>query len=128
MGEREGDGFRALKRKSRVWTPVIVYGRVASLRGLMIEVAGPVHAMHVGGLVDLEVAPGRTVSTEVVGFSGDRALVMPFGTVDGIRRGCGPSFEPRPAACAPTEKWLGRVINAQANPLTERVRCRPVLA
>ena len=88
MGERERGRLSGLETEVEGLDPVIVYGRVASLRGLMIEVAGPVHAMHVGGLVDLEVAPGRTVSTEVVGFSGDRALVMPFGTVDGIRRGC----------------------------------------
>ncbi len=117
MGERERGRLSGLETEVEGLDPVIVYGRVASLRGLMIEVAGPVHAMHVGGLVDLEVAPGRTVSTEVVGFSGDRALVMPFGTVDGIRRGCRAVVRTAPGGVRPTEKWLGRVINAQGEPV-----------
>ncbi|WP_293864559.1 flagellar protein export ATPase FliI [uncultured Alsobacter sp.] len=97
--------------------PTTVYGRVSSVRGLMIEVAGPLHAMHVGGLVDLEVAPGRIVPSEVVGFSGDRALVMPFGTVEGLRRGCRAVVRGGEGGVRPTAGWLGRVVNAMGEPV-----------
>jgi flagellum-specific ATP synthase len=43
--------------------------------------------MEVGGILDIEVTPERRVPCEVVGFSGERALAMPFGSVQGLRRG-----------------------------------------
>src|SRR3712207_8646768 len=64
-----------------------VYGRVAAMRGLLVEVAGPVAAMQVGGRLDVETGRG-IVPCEVIGFSGERALAMAFGTLDGVRRGC----------------------------------------
>src|ERR687893_472638 len=64
-----------------------VFGRVAAVRGLLIEIAGPVAAMHLGGRLDIEVERG-VVPCEVIGFSGDRALAMPFGSLQGVRRGC----------------------------------------
>ncbi|WP_425352964.1 flagellar protein export ATPase FliI [Alsobacter soli] len=97
-----------------------VYGRVASVRGLMIEVAGPLSAMHVGGLLDIEVAPGRAVPCEVVGFSGERALVMPFGSVDGLRRGCRAIVRAAPGGVRPSRGWLGRVVNAMGEPVDGR--------
>ena len=36
-----------------------VYGRVVGVRGLMVEVAGPIHAMPVGARVVVETGPGR---------------------------------------------------------------------
>ena len=65
-----------------------VYGRVIGVRGLLVEVAGPIGAMSLGGRVGIEIAPGTRVPCEVVGFSGEKALVMPFGGLDGVRRGC----------------------------------------
>lgn len=94
-----------------------VYGRVASVRGLMIEVAGPLQAMHVGGMIEIEVSPGRTVPCEIVGFSGQRALVMPFGTVEGLRRGGRAIVRSAPGGVRPSRGWLGRVINAMGEPI-----------
>ena len=38
---------------------VEVYGRVVGVRGLMVEVAGPIHAMSVGARVVIETGQGR---------------------------------------------------------------------
>ena len=35
-----------------------VFGRVAAVRGLLIEIAGPVAAMHLGGRLDIEIDNG----------------------------------------------------------------------
>jgi flagellum-specific ATP synthase len=35
--------------------PFGVYGRVAAVRGLLVEVAGPVSAMRLGGRLDIEI-------------------------------------------------------------------------
>jgi flagellum-specific ATP synthase len=94
-----------------------VYGRIASVRGLMIEITGPLASMHVGGLLDIEVAPGRMIPAEVVGFSGERALVMPFGTVEGLRRGCRAIVRSAPGGVRPNRGWLGRVVNAMGEPV-----------
>jgi flagellum-specific ATP synthase len=96
---------------------LLVYGRVASVRGLLIEVAGPLHAMEVGGILDIEVTPERLVPCEVVGFSGERALAMPFGSVQGLRRGCRAIMRSAPGGVSPGEGWLGRVVNAMGEPV-----------
>jgi flagellum-specific ATP synthase len=96
---------------------MVTYGRVASVRGLMIEIAWPLSRMHVGGLVDIEVSPGRFVASEVVGFSGHAALVMPFGTVEGLRRGSRAIVRSAPGGVRPSRGWLGRVVNAVGEPV-----------
>jgi flagellum-specific ATP synthase len=117
MSLHDHDRLHALRADLADLDELTVYGRVASVRGLMIEVAGPLSSMHVGGLLDIEVAPGRSVPCEVVGFSGDRALVMPFGGVDGLRRGCRAVVRSAPGGVRPSRGWLGRVINAMGEPV-----------
>ena len=67
---------------------VNIYGRVVGVRGLMVEIAGPIHAMSVGARIVIETGGNRFIPAEVVGFSGNNAVVMPFGGLDGVRRGC----------------------------------------
>src|ERR1700738_4256729 len=67
---------------------VEVYGRVVGVRGLMIEVAGPIHAMSIGAGLVIDTGNGRSIPCEVVGFSGANALLMPFAALEGVRRGC----------------------------------------
>ena len=70
-----------------------VYGRVVGVRGLMVEVAGSLHAMSVGARVTIEAA-GRLIPCEVVGFSGANALLMPFAALEGVRTW--------PSTCSPS--------------------------
>ncbi|MGY4330065.1 hypothetical protein ACVWWG_004482 [Bradyrhizobium sp. LB7.2] len=67
---------------------VNIYGRVVGVRGLMVEVAGPIHAMSVGARLVIETGGNRSIPCEVIGFSGNNAVVMPFAGLDGVRRGC----------------------------------------
>ena len=93
-----------------------VYGRVAAVRGLLVEVAGPVAAMQVGGRLDVETSRG-TVPCEVIGFSGERALAMPFGALDGVRRGCPAHVRHEVVGVRPSDGWLGRVVDALGRPI-----------
>jgi flagellum-specific ATP synthase len=94
-----------------------IYGRVVGVRGLMIEVAGPIHAMSVGARLNIETAPGRSIACEVVGFSGGHALAMPFAALEGVRRGCRAVVATAAASVRPSEGWLGRVVNALGEPI-----------
>src|SRR5262249_12342553 len=94
---------------------VETYGRVVGVRGLMVEVAGPIHAMSVGARVVIET--GRDIACEVVGFTGENALLMPFGALEGVRRGCRAIVRSSSAAGRPSPAWLGRVINAMGEPI-----------
>ena len=96
---------------------VTIYGRVIGVRGLLVEVAGPIGTMSLGGRVGIEIAPGTRVPCEVVGFSGDKALVMPFGGLDGVRRGCPVHVDQAQPGLRPTPAWLGRVVDALGRPV-----------
>ncbi len=93
-----------------------VYGRVVGVRGLMVEAAGPLQAMSIGARVTVETAD-RMIPCEVVGFSGANALLMPFASLDGVRRGCRALVSSVAGAVRPSMGWLGRVINAMGEPI-----------
>src|SRR3954462_3606963 len=94
-----------------------VYGRVVGVRGLMVEVAGPIHTMSVGARVVIEASQSRSIVCEVVGFSGPNALLLPFAPLEGVRRGCRAIVTAVPGAVRPCEGWLGRVLNAMGEPI-----------
>jgi flagellum-specific ATP synthase len=94
---------------------VEVYGRVVGVRGLMVEVAGPIEAMPVGARVNIETQ-GEPIACEVVGFTGSNALLMPFAALEGVRRGCR-AVVTATAAVRPSFGWLGRVVDAMGQPI-----------
>ena len=95
------------------------FGRVVAIRGLLVEVAGPVAAMRLGGRLDIAVENGLgAVPCEIIGFQGDRALAMPFGSLEGVRRGCPAMVRDEAAgAIRPSSAWLGRTIDALGRPI-----------
>jgi flagellum-specific ATP synthase len=96
---------------------VNMYGRVVGVRGLMVEIAGPIHAMPVGARIVIETGGNRFIPAEVIGFSGSNAVVMPFGGLDGVRRGCRAVIATAASQVRPSSAWLGRVINAMGEPI-----------
>ena len=108
--------MKALAEQINEIDPIEIYGRVVGVRGLMVEVAGPIHAMSVGARVTVET-PGKPIPCEVVGFAGSDALLMPFATLEGVRRGCRATVTATPGAVRPSAGWLGRVVNGLGEPL-----------
>ncbi|WP_439396600.1 flagellar protein export ATPase FliI [Bradyrhizobium sp. PMVTL-01] len=96
---------------------VNIYGRVVGVRGLMVEVAGPIHAMSVGARLVIETGANRSIPCEVIGFSGNNAVVMPFAGLDGVRRGCKAVIANTANQVRPCAAWLGRVVNALGEPI-----------
>jgi flagellum-specific ATP synthase len=108
--------MKALAEQISELDGVEIFGRVVGVRGLMVEVAGPLFAMSVGARVVIETG-ARGIPCEVVGFSGPNALLMPFAALEGVRRGCRAIVTATPGAVRPTSHWLGRVINAMGEPI-----------
>lgn len=96
---------------------VTIYGRVVGVRGLMVEVAGPIQAMSVGARLTIETGTGRDIPCEVVGFSGANAVLMPFAGLEGVRRGCRAVIANAASQVRPSPAWLGRVVNAMGEPI-----------
>jgi len=96
---------------------VNIYGRVVGVRGLMVEIAGPIHAMSVGARIVVETGGNRFIPCEVIGFSGNNAVVMPFAGLEGVRRGCRAVIANAAGQVRPTASWLGRVINGMGEPI-----------
>ncbi len=107
---------KALAEQINELDGIEIYGRVVGVRGLMVEVAGPLHAMSVGARVIVETA-AKNIPCEVVGFSGEHALLMPFASLEGVRRGCRALVISVPGAVRPSAGWLGRVVNALGEPI-----------
>ena len=107
--------MKALAEQIREIDAVEVYGRVVGVRGLMVEIAGPIDAMSVGARVIIET-PGKPIACEVVGFTGNNALLMPFAALEGVRRGCR-AIVTSVAAVRPSTGWLGRVVDAMGQPI-----------
>ncbi len=59
----------------------------------------------------------KNIPCEVVGFSGNNALLMPFAPLEGVRRGCRALVTSVAGAVRPSAGWLGRVVNALGEPI-----------
>src|SRR6202045_429672 len=96
---------------------VNIYGRVVGVRGLMVEIAGPIHAMSVGARIVIDTGGNRFIPSEVIGFTGSNAVVMPFAGLEGVRRGCRAVIANAASQVRPSASWLGRVLNAMGEPI-----------
>jgi flagellum-specific ATP synthase len=109
--------MKALAKQISDIDGVNIYGRVVGVRGLMVEIAGPIHAMSVGARIVIDTGGNRFIPCEVIGFTGNNAVVMPFAGLDGVRRGCRAVIGNAGNQVRPSEKWLGRVLNAMGEPI-----------
>jgi len=109
--------MRALTASIEAIDEVEVFGRVKTVQGLLIEVVGPVRELRVGGRVRIETTDGATLMTEIIGFREGHALCLPFGPLTGVRLGCKAVFKRSDGTVYPSEAWLGRVVNADGEPI-----------
>jgi len=94
-----------------------IFGRVRSVQGLLVEIAGPVSAMSVGSRVRIAEGLRGAIICEVVGFRHGRALALPFGPLEGVRMGAKAILEPAAPVVRPSNAWLGRIVNALGEPI-----------
>ncbi|MCY7316949.1 MAG: flagellar protein export ATPase FliI [Rubrivivax sp.] len=127
-----------LQQHAQLPQPLESVGTLLRVTGLVLEAAGV--RVPVGSVCEIHAdgqAPGEPVLAEVVGFSGDRAFLMPTGELHGLSSGA--RVVPRPAPLSPprwgvdNHPWrrsedrglhlpmgdglLGRVVNSHGQPL-----------
>lgn len=93
------------------------FGRVTAVLGLLVEAGGIERVLSIGDHCAVRAADGRDVPCEVIGFRDRRAILMPFGSLDGVGLGCRVETAGRQAAVHPCPGWLGRVVNALGEPV-----------
>ncbi|MGA8783891.1 MAG: flagellum-specific ATP synthase FliI, partial [Polaromonas sp.] len=107
--------------------PVRTYGRLTRAVGLVLEAVGL--RLPVGSDCLIELPPGypqKTAEAEVVGFAGDRILLMPLSAVDGLLPGArvyalespagAGGVGPRTKRLPVGDGMLGRVVDAAGRP------------
>lgn len=96
-------------------TPTIeVLGQVRQVVGLVVESSGP--PAKIGDLCYVETET-ESIEAEVVGFRGDRVLLMPLGELAGIRAGCPVRSAGHVLRMPVGPGLLGRAVNGLGHPI-----------
>lgn len=96
-----------------------VEGKISAVKGLLAECVGLNAHLKVGSRCKVQRHNLSEVITEVVGFQGEAALLMPFHTLEGVGPGARVEMIGRDAAVRPCDAWLGRVVNALGEPIDD---------
>ena len=99
----------------------IISGQVSGISGLAIELSGLDRHVSLGDRIMLHGRDGHAVPAEIVGFRNNAANAMAYGPLDGIGPAGMASFaagsSSLPGRLAPTDTWLGRVIDPLGRPM-----------
>jgi flagellum-specific ATP synthase len=112
-------GFFPLAEASRTVRecgPDIRLGRVAGVRGLMVEVEGLGRHATIGAEVRL-LGPNGEIAAEVSALSGPFAQCLPFSEPVGIASGTPVRLARALQGLRPSHAWLGRVVNGLGQPI-----------
>ncbi|MBT8488852.1 MAG: hypothetical protein KJO65_08540, partial [Gemmatimonadetes bacterium] len=89
----------------------VTCGRVKRIVGLVIEATGVEAA--VGDICRVRTLNGESeVEGEVVGFNGDRVLIMPYSGLEGLQPGSAVEVLGHAATVGVGRELIGRVIDA----------------
>ena len=96
------------------------FGTVSSVLGMLIEVDGIDGLLSIGDRCWIITKKTKNLMCQVIGFKNNKALVMPYGTLEGISLGCKVLIDPHEPVIYPHLSWLGRVINAFGEPIDDK--------
>lgn len=107
--QRWQDFLADLEARSSAADPLETVGTLVKVAGLVLEAAGV--RVPVGSICEVRSPGLPTVMAEVVGFSGDRAYLMPTGPVHGLAAGA--EVMPRPLPSVPLRFGSRDALNTQ---------------
>ena len=95
-----------------------VYGKILKATGIYIE-AYDVGNAATGNIVEIYTSDDRRVLGEVIGFHEDKAIIMPYGHIYGVKSGDRVFFKNEKVSTYTGNKLLGKVANPFGIPLNE---------
>ncbi len=110
--------FRPYFERLEDCRPMVHIGRVEDIIGLVVCSVGPPVA--VGELCSISSPDGGAVPAEVVGFRGNRVLLMPLGELEGIAPGHLVTAKREPFRVPVGEGLLGRVLDGLGQPIDDK--------
>ncbi len=109
-----------LLETARRLEPLTYYGKVSQVIGLVVESVGPAH-IALGELCLIgDPHQGQAIQAEVVGFRGERVLLMPLGEIEGVRPGTAVFPTRRPFWVPVGDALQGRILDGLGRPLDGR--------
>lgn len=99
--------------------PVSIAGEVTRVSGLGLSVSDRLSALKIGTRIEIETA-GENLLAEIIGLSEGEALALPFGPATGIALGARANFLKGEGGIAPSEAWLGRVVDGLGQPIDDK--------
>ncbi|MBT3234161.1 MAG: flagellar protein export ATPase FliI [Calditrichaeota bacterium] len=90
-------------------------GKVSQVVGLVIEATLPDGTL--GEMCEIYTKSGNVIKAEIVGFRGDRVLLLPFSETVGISPGSQVRLCPLPLSIPVGPQLLGRVLDGLGNPI-----------
>ncbi|HCS27721.1 MAG TPA: flagellar protein export ATPase FliI [Spongiibacteraceae bacterium] len=111
---------RLRQSRERLASPAktVVEGQLKRVVGITLEASGC--AAPIGGYCLVETVDGEWLETEVVGFAGDRILLMPTGELRGVMPNARVIPLERASQVPVGNALLGRIIDGAARPLDSR--------
>lgn len=103
-------------QRKRRFDPVSIFGDVASVSALGVQISDRLGALKIGGRVNIRSRAGERLA-EIVEVRDRHALALPFGTLTGVARGDRVQFLDDEPCIAPSAAWLGRVIDGLGRPI-----------
>lgn len=110
--------FSAYHQALRHVEPVRSCGIVSQVIGMVLEGKGP--GVPVGGICEVEVTGHERLDAEVVGFKGNRILLMPLGEMRGVRPGNRIWMSQEKAGVGIGPGLLGRILNGMGEPIDRK--------
>lgn len=90
-------------------------GKVSNVIGLVIEASLPEGTL--GELCEIFTRNGEVIRAEIVGFKGEKVLLMPLDQTIGISPGARVQRSPTPLSIPVGPQLLGRVLDGLGNPI-----------
>jgi flagellum-specific ATP synthase len=100
--------------------PIKISGIVVSVRGIVIECKGISEFVSIGSRCKINnPLKSTSIICEVVGFSNELVLLMPFEDTEGVGSGAEVEVYQHQNVVHPSHQLLGRIIDAFGNPIDD---------
>lgn len=101
-----------LAKKVDAINEIKVFGSISGISGLLAECKGIGDQLSIGSRVKIHAKAAKEIIAEVIGFDGDKALIMPFTSLEGVGVEDKVEVIASESVIYPSEAWLGRVVNS----------------